>query len=594
MSADGKSRTGNVEFTPDQLSGPTIDRRTTLQLLGAVGLGGLAGCSTGPGGTDEPDGTPSGTGDTPGPTDTPPESADIQGGVLRAGWKDTEAENLDPAFSGGHGNLQIGANLFNALLKLDGRFRLNGDLAKDWSVLNDGKTLEFDLHDEVYFHDDWEGVEGNQFVPEDFRYSLRRTIEEDSTYKGHYTPIEPLDEGGVEVVDDTTLRIHMKFAFAPMFVFLTRTYGRGAIVHSKEAVEEFGDQYLQQPVGTGAFKVKENNLGGKLVLAAHENYFKTDSNGNQLPYLDEIEFSFLPESSTLVNALRAEEVDFINAVPQSQMATIAPADNIAVDSPPGGNWFSFQFVLDSEPLSSLKFRQGVNKLMDDQEFIDKAILGFGEPAAGPIPPAQGRYYREEKPMAGLLSYDPEAGRQLIREAGYGHFLDSGDPAFTVNVTTTWANGLRMGRVLRQLLSREGLTVEINQLPVSTFWEKWGNRDYECQISSSSGDADPDQTLYNFWRIHGQGGVWNKTYYGEKGETLHDQEVHEKLAEQRRIADLDERAKLIKEIEDMVMEDATHIFLYHQDDMSARLNTVKGYPPIAFVNRFETVWLDEES
>jgi peptide/nickel transport system substrate-binding protein len=590
-------------FGVEDLGGPIVDRRTTIQLLSAVGLGSLAGCSgdsdtsTGteaPGGTETEGGATAQDESTPETTDTPPGS-DRLGGRLKAGWKDSQAENLDPAFSGGSANLQLGANLYNGLLMVDESLRLQGDLATDWSVSDDGRTLTFQLHEGVTFHDDWEGVNGNEFTPEDFRYSLRRTREEESTYKSNYNPIRPLDEGGVEVVDDTTLRINMEFPFAPMLVFLTRTYGRGAVVQCKGAVEELGEDFRASPVGTGAFKVAQNNQGGMLQLDAHENYFKTDGDGNQLPYLDGIDVSFLPESSTLANALIAGDVHYINSVPQSQVPTLAPSESVAIDAAPGGNWFTFQFTLNDEPLSSLKFRQGVNMLVDRDAFINRAILGYGRVAKGPIAPAMGRYGRanSEKTNADLQTYDPERGRQFIEDAGYGNLLDGDDAAFTVNVTTTWANGLRMGRVLRQLLAEEGLTIEVNQLPVSTFWDRWEKRDYDAQISSSSGDADPDQSLYPYWRKKDDGGVWNMTYYGEGvGETRHADQVHRMLATQRETTELEERAGMIHEIEDMIMEDATHIFLYHQDDMIARANNVQGYPNIAFVNRFETVWMEE--
>lgn len=610
MPSGDNRRVGDEEFTDDELSGPKIDRRTTIKLLSAVGLGGLAGCGGnqgtpadgGSGSDDTPADTPATDPtdtpmdeSTPEPTETPPPETDRLGGRLKTGWKDTEAENLDPAFSGGSANLQLGANLYNGLLMVDQQLSLQGDLATDWSVSDDGTTLTFQLHEDATFHDDWEGINGNQVTADDIKYSLRRTREQESTYKANYDAIQDIDDGGVEVVDETTVRINMEFPFSPILVFLTRTYGRGMVVQCKGAIEELGDEFKTKPVGTGAFKVAENNLGDTLKLDANDDYFKTDENGNQLPYLDGIDVSFIPENSTLSNALTAEDVQFINTVPQSQVPQLAPAENVEIDAAPGGNWFTFQFTIDEEPLTSLKFRQGVNMLVDREAFIERAILGYGRVARGPIPDVMSQYGRpnSEKTNADLQTYDPERGRQFIEDAGYGDLLDGDDPAFTVNVTTTWANGLRMGRVVRQLLAEEGLPVEVNQLPVSTFWDRWEKLEYDAQISSSSGDADPDQSLYPYWKKKGEGGIWNMTFYGDgEGETLHADEVNQLLDEQRQETDLDARAEMIHEIEDKIMEDATHIFLYHQDDMTARLGKMKGYPNIAFVNRFESAWVDE--
>ncbi|MDX1747380.1 MAG: ABC transporter substrate-binding protein, partial [Halobacteriales archaeon] len=329
------------DVSQDDLSGPVIDRRTTVKLLSAAGMGALAGCSGG-GGGDGGDGGSSGGGGSGGSsggsggssggsggsgssTDAPEETAapenDMMGGQLKAGWFEGAIDTLDPPYNTDFDQFPIVANIFNGLIWLAPDFTVRPDLAVDWEVSNGGRTFDFELREGVTFHN------GTDFTAEDVRYTINRTIEEETPAAPKLAQLQPVDDGGVVVQDDYNVQINFEQAFAPALIYLTRGPGRAATVVNQEAIEEMGSEaYATNPVGTGPFQVGSYQPGEQLVLEKFDDYFKTDDDGNALPYLDSVTINLIPEPSTVVNAIRSGDVDFIHSVPLQNVDQIEQSD----------------------------------------------------------------------------------------------------------------------------------------------------------------------------------------------------------------------------------------------------------------------------
>jgi peptide/nickel transport system substrate-binding protein len=138
--------------------------------------------------------------------------------------------------------------------------------------------------------------------------------------------------------------------------------------------------------------------------------------------------------------------------------------------------------------------------------------------------------------------------------------------------------------MRQQLERAGFSVELDQVTSSTYWERYQNLDYDVTISGSVGDPDPDQSLYNFYRLPDEDGVWNWIDW-------EDQQVHDMLGEQRRQLDRDERRQTLQEIEDRLIDQVPHAYLVHQNDIAAVSDSVSGFTHIPFMRPFATMTTD---
>jgi len=569
--------TSDGRLTPEALSGPVIDRRTTMTLLAGTGMGALAGCTgssdggSGDGGDgdgdDGGDGGDGGGSSTEEPTETP--EPEQMGGELTAGWFTGSVEVLDPPYISVGQYFQVAANIFNGLVTLKEDLTVRGDLASDWTVENDGATIAFDLREGVQFHN------GSEFTAEDVRYTIERTITEETPAASKLSTLEPLDQGGVEVNGDYSVTLTFEQPMAPALIYLTRGPGRAATIVSQDAVESMGaDQYSVAPVGTGPFQVESHDVGSEIVLTANEDYFETDENGNQLPYLDGLTVRPIPEAATIVNALRSGDIDFANLVPLQNLDQVTEASSVTASIAPGVNWYGLAMNETRDTFGSVKARLGIAKSIDNEAFVESAYFGNALPDTGPINKATAWVWRDDKPSD--QDYAPEEAQQLIQEAGIE------GAGFSILVAQ---GNTRPAKAMRQQLNQAGFEVELEQVTSATYWERYQNLDYDVTISGSVGDPDPDQSLWNFYRLPDEGGVWNWVDY-------RNEEVHELLAEQRTQLDRDARAETLRDIEDILIAEAPSAYLIHQNDIAAYTDRVSGFAHIPFMRPFERVTVSE--
>jgi peptide/nickel transport system substrate-binding protein len=558
----------NEEFTEEALSGPVIDRRTTTALLSAAGLSGIAGCLGGGSSQESNDTSGDGGngGDTGGDdTETEAPAADRRGGTLQAGWFTGSIDTLDPPYISVGQFFQVAANVFNGLVTLNQDLTVRGDLARDWEVTNDGATITFQLREGVTFHN------GDDFTAEDVRYTLNRTIEEETPAAPKLSTLNPIDEDGVVVEDDYTVTLNFEEPMAPALIYLTRGPGRAATIVSQGAIEEMGaEQYAVEPVGTGPFQVASHDVGSELVLERNEDYFMTDEDGTQLPYLDGVTIQPIPEPSSIVNALQSGDIHFANLIPLQNVSQVESAGEVDKLQAPGVNWYGLAMNQNREPFSSKQARMGIAKCIDNQAFIETAYFGNAISAKGPVNKATNWVWREDKPDD--QSFDREAGMQMLEEAG------ADGASFSILTTQS---SLRQAKAMRQQLNQSGLDVDIEQVTSSTYWDRYAKLDYDVTISGSVGDPDPDQSLWNFYR---KDGPWNWVNFQSD-------EAHELLAEQRRQLDREERAATLQELEDLLISEVPHAYLSHQDDIGAARTEVGGFTHIPFMRPFETVYLN---
>ncbi|ESP87389.1 ABC transporter substrate-binding protein [Candidatus Halobonum tyrrellensis] len=562
------------QISDEELSGPVVDRRTTTKLLAAAGLGGLAGCAGGGGGdattaaseTSEASSTDGNEESTDVATDTP--SGDVRGGRLQAGWFTGSIDNLDPPYIGVGQYFQVAANVFSGLVTLNEDLTVRGDLANDWTVENDGATFVFDLREGVTFHD------GSAFTAEDVRYTIDRTISQETPAAAKLSSLQPVDDGGVVVDGDYSVTLNFEEPLAPALIYLSRGPGRAATIVSQEAIEEMGaEQYAVEPVGTGPFEVAEHSVGSELVLDAYDDYFETDEEGTALPYLDGVTITPIPEPSSIVNALRSGDIQFANLVPLQNVSQVSDASEVDLLQAPGVNWNGLAMNQTREPFGSRQVRRGIAKLIDTEQFVETAYFGNALAAAGPINAATAWVYREDKPDD--QAYAPEEGKQLLEDAG------AAGASFSLLTTES---DLRAAQAMRQQLNSAGLDVEIEQVTSSTYWDRTdkSNRDFDVTVIGSVGDPDPEQSLWNFYR---KDGPWNYVDY-------QNDEVHQLLGEQRSQLDRDARAETLQELEGLLIADTPHAYLSHQDDLAAMRTEVGGFTHVPYMRNFHTVSLDE--
>ena len=555
-------------ISDEELSGPVVDRRTTMKLFGAGATAALAGCA-GQGQQTESKSSSQAGG-------TAEEKGGVQsqksGGQLTAGWNISEIPNLDPVLNSTEGYEHASMNVFNALLRTTPKFKIKGEAAKDWTV-NEGTQYVFTLRKGMQFQKGY-----GEVTAQDVKYSIKRGRNaQGSQVQSKLSALKPIEKDGVVVRDKYTVELNLKHRFAPFLKFLTASGGAAQLM-PKKAVEKLGKKYQVKPVGSGPFEVAKHSVGSSLVLKGFDKYWETDEQGTSLPYLDRVTIKPIPSPSTLVNAIRSGDIKYTNKVPFQNVDTVKSARGVDVMQGPAGGWEGLYFNLAKKPWKdNPKLRRGVAKVIDRKQYINAAFLGNHEKAIGPIGPVHGRAFRSQQKKPDYQKANEKEGKRLIKESGaMGSELK----------IMVWKAGVRRGRALSQQLGQY-FDVKVNAYDMSTYLErlkaKSGSQYYDVTPWGSDIDVATDTSLYNFFKSPDKGGVFNRMGYSND-------QVDKLLEKARRTTDPKKRANVYQKAENQIMKDAPAAFTHHYIPWQAAAKSVKGYTPHPTRRDFTKVYL----
>ncbi len=304
-----------------------------------------------------------------------------------------------------------------------------GDLATGWET-PDGETWVFNMDHEINWSDQ-EPVNGRAMTMEDIA-SGYDALREAPVQARDYTVINSIvpDEAG------RTVRFNLTEPAPYMLNVMTTPY------HVIIPPEVVGTDLLDtQPVGSGPFILREQEIGVRWFAEANQDYFRKDPrNGNQLPYLDAIEgLDILNQRESEIAAWATGDQYRITAgdlIDLEEFAELQPEAVTVTTAPPPGWQPYIAFQLKKEPWRDPRVRQGLSALMDRAAARDGIWGGFAAAGIGQdwtfFPdennPGGGRggggfrewpwTFEELDALGGKTVYDPAAGNALLDAAGF--------------------------------------------------------------------------------------------------------------------------------------------------------------------------------
>jgi peptide/nickel transport system substrate-binding protein len=468
----------------------------------------------------------------------------------------TDANTLDPHKATAAAAMRYIENMYSTLLRYkSGTYgELEGDLAKEYSVSEDGKVYTFKLHQGVKFHN------GDSLTSKDVKYSIGRIVESE-VRAPQFAAVEKM-----ETPDDQTLVITLKEPVAPFLTFLA--YPVNAIVNQK-VVEENNGSLDRVDAGSGPFKLVEWKKDQHMILEKFEDYFVEGK-----PYLDRVVWRPITEDTARTTALRNKEIDIMLQVAAKDIQKLDTADGLEVKSVTGTFWEYLGLNTEKGPLKDAKVRQAIAWALDRGAITKVVKFGQAEVlTGGPIPPGHWAY-------ADLNTYpkqDLEKAKQLLKEAGY-------ENGFKVTIKVSpKKEQVDAAQIIKQQLKEIGIEVEVLSQEASVFFEQLGKKDFEMTVVGWVGFVDPDEFLYNIFHT---GEKWNQQAYSNP-------RVDELLEKGRLVVDPEERKKIYAEAQKLIVEDAPMAFLYVNPQTSALVDSVKGFdvnPTVTTISLRDT-WLD---
>ncbi|MCB0375424.1 MAG: ABC transporter substrate-binding protein, partial [Sinomicrobium sp.] len=373
--------------------------------------------------------------------------------------------SLDPAFARTQSNIWAVNQLFNGLVQLDDSLVVKPDIASRWTISEDALTYTFTLRNDVYFHK--HGIFGKDSTrlvkASDFEYSFNRLLDPQVTSPGRWVLNYVYD---FKAENDSVFTINLKQPFPAFLGLLTTKY---CAVVPREAIDFFKDEFRAHPVGTGPFMFKRWEENIKLVFRRNPDYYEKDENGKQLPYLEAVAITFLPDKQSEFLQFIQGNIDFLSGLDASYKDELLTAqgvlqseyrEKINMVAMPYLNTEYLGIFMESNAaeMQSEHIRKAVNYGFDREKMMMYLRNNIGTPAVNGFIP-------RGLPGTGNLKgydYQPEKAKRLIEQ-----FKKETDIATPGIIISTDANYVDLCEYIQRELQKTGLTVTIDVIPSST-------------------------------------------------------------------------------------------------------------------------------
>ena len=493
-------------------------------------------------------------------------TGDKVGGVLTK--LSDDPATLDPHLATDATSAAVIVEVFGGLVTIDPDLKIVPDLAKNWEISPDGTGYTFYMRDNAKFHN------GKTVTAEDFKWSIERAADPTTgspvvdQYLGDIVGVEEklnaksAEIQGVVVVDDVTLNVRVDAAKA---YFLAKLTYPTAYVLDRENVES-GRRWFLTPNGTGPFKLEQYLPGDVLILARHDNYHLGPA------FIDKAKFILSGGASMLM--YENDEID-VSGVGLADIDRVldasSPLNAEVVRRPPSFSTSYLGLNVKMPPLDDVKVRQALNYSINREEIATIVLADLVVPAKGILPPGFPAY----NPDIRGYPFDIEKARSLLKESKYGDDLDN-IPAITLTTPGSFgaANvGLDLEVILNTWREELGMNIEIQQTDFATFLQDLQRRRFHMfDIGWIADYPDPQNFLDILF--HSESSSNHTNYASSRVDNL--------LSSARIETDEKRRFEMYNEVENMILEDAPWVPLWHSGESFVLIKPwVKDFylPPI---------------
>lgn len=529
-------------------------------------------------------------------------------------------QGFDPAKSGDVASSSVIARIYEGLLEyayLDRPYRLQPMLAADLpDVSADGLTYTFKIRKGIFFQDDpcFPGGKGRELTAEDFVYSIKRVADLKVASSGYWafngrilgldafrdasageTPTDynaPVE--GLTAPDRYTLQIRLKEPYPQLLWILAMHY---SFAVPREAVEFYGADFVNHPVGTGPYILEKWKRNYRIEFVRNPKWKETgrvelypstgteaaraagllDDAGKPIPFIDRIVQFVVDDPATTWMMFMAGQFSFSGISRDNWDAVITPGrdlvaelkeQNIELLTGPTLDLYYIGFNMD-DPLVGLnkKLRQALSCAFDPSLLV-KYYNGRVTPVYGPLPDPLAGF----KPAPTAYSYNLEKAKTLLAEAGYP---DGIDPATGRRLEITLELGgaspdvRQMVDLMAGMFEKAGVVLKASYNNWPAFLDKMDRRQAQMfQLGWVADYPDAENFLQLFYSANASPGPNHANYANPEFDRLYEQ--------MRTLLPGEEKDRLCEQMADLVIEDCPWIFLYQPMDFAVVHNWLKNF------------------
>jgi peptide/nickel transport system substrate-binding protein len=453
--------------------------------------------------------------------------------------------------------------------------RLDPELAETWQVLDGGRRITFRLRRGISFSD------GTPFSAEDVAETVRRMMDPNL----HSPTGDTFRSSSVSVRAEAAGPYEISLTFEKPIAGLAHLFDELAVSSARSPHKD--------SAVLGPYMLAEHKPGSYLMLRRNPNYWKRDSRGYRLPYIDSIRLDIQENRETELLRFLRGEVHLINSLTPEMFERVRKdAPSAARDMGPSLDseflWFNLS---PAAPLPAFKrawfesvsFRQAITAAINREDMCRVAYLGHARPATGPYPASSKQWFNaklappvfDPKRASALLTHDGFQRRGSVLQDRAGNVVE-----FSVITNAGSKTRIRLATMMQQDLSALGIRLNVVTLDFPSLIERITARfDYEaCLLGLTNVELDPNGQM-NVWLSSGRNHPWNPGQ--KKPATPWEAEIDKLMHAQASTADYNKRKESFDRVQEILQEQAPILYLVNRNALAAFSPLLRNADPTPF-------------
>ena len=529
-------------------------------------------------------------------------------------------KGMDPIYANDMYSGNAVARIYEGLLSyhyLKRPYTLEPNLASEMPTIKDnGLTYVLKLRKGVLFHDDpcFKGGKGREMVAQDVVYSFKRTAARpdalgwwlvDGKLVGLNEFRKKVAEGranidgpveGVKALDRYTVQFKLARPFPQFLYALAMPF---FFVVPREAVEHYGKEFINHPVGTGPFTLKKFNRTNRITLHKNPTFREkrypsegmpgdrekgllADA-GKQLPLVDKLVIHINVESQPRWLSFQAGKLDllaipkdnFDTAVtPSRELAPVMKEKGIVLNITPGLDVAYTAFQHSNKLFHNLKLRRAMSLAYDPNLSNKLFYSSTALPAQSIVPPGLAGHIDGFKNE--WVGPNVERAKKVLAEAGYPG--GKGLPEITLDISASTVHR-QIGEFFKKRMELIGVKIKVVTNPWPELQKKIQTR--RSMLYSLAWSADyPDAE--NFLQLlYGP----NQTP-GANGSNYNNEKLNQLFERVRVMQDSPERTKLYEKMVRIAADEVPWVYGVHRQGFTLLQGWFKNFKKLEFNHGME--------
>ncbi len=374
---------------------------------------------------------------------------------------------LDPIWTTAYISRNFGYMIYDTLFGTDAQGKIQPQMVSQWKVSPDGKVWSFTLREGLEFSD------GKPVTSEDVVASLKRWASRDTFGDQLAKAI-----GQYETPDARTFVLRLKSPFGLVTEALGKPSSNVPFIMPRRVAETPGDVQVKETIGSGPylFKADEFRPGEKAAFVKNTKYKPraeppSGTAGGKNVYVDRVEWLFIRDAQTQLNALLNGEADILEQPAFEQYAVLRANPQIAlVDAQPAGNQFILRFNFLHAPFNNEKIRRAAMLALGQEAFLRTQVGAPGLTRFCKSMFPCGTPFESDKTGEYTGIANPQKARALLAEAGY-----KGEPVVLMRPAENGTIG-KLPLVAKQQLEQAGFKVDLQNMDWQTLVSRRARKD----------------------------------------------------------------------------------------------------------------------